>query len=82
MRSPTRKICPVCTHISEVCLSQMTVRVEIINTRVAIKSSSLVIGCGTNVIIPHAILVSCRQFRFVGALRSNWCYSRRKAKPI
>jgi hypothetical protein len=45
-------------------------------------SSSLVIGCKTNVIIPHAILVSCRQFRFVGTLRSNWCYSRRKAKPI
>jgi len=45
-------------------------------------SSNLVIGCETNVIIPHAILESWRQFRFVGALRSNWCYSRRKAKPI
>jgi len=45
-------------------------------------ASSLVIGCETNVIIPHAILVSCRQFRFVGAPRSNWCYSRRKVKPI
>jgi len=45
-------------------------------------SSSLVIGRETNVIIPQAIFVSCLQFRFVGALRGNWCYSRRKAKPI
>jgi hypothetical protein len=44
--------------------------------------SSLVIGCETNVIIPSAILVSWQQFRFVGTLRSNWSYSRHKAKPI
>jgi hypothetical protein len=44
--------------------------------------NSLVIGCETNVITPRAILASWQQFRFVGTLRSNWCYSRHKAKQI